>query len=86
MPFYFENGLPSTAQKTTDSYGLAGAINVDVGTVTATATPPSKADAAAPTDLSITFDVRPGAVTFALLRNPISLVHRRRDPLQHPAV
>jgi hypothetical protein len=73
VPFYFHGGLPSTAVGQTDSYGLAGAINVPDGTLTVTAT--LTGNGGAPTTAppgtvlgSTTFDVRPGAITFAWIR------------------
>jgi hypothetical protein len=73
MPFYFKGGLPTTAVAQTDSYGLAGAINVPEGTLTVTAM--LTGDGGAPTSApagttlgSTTFDVRPGAITFAWIR------------------
>jgi hypothetical protein len=73
VPFYFHGGLPSVAIGQTDGYGLAGAVNVPDGTLTVTAT--LTGDGGAPTTAppgtvlgSATFDVRPGAITFAWIR------------------
>ena len=39
VPFYFSNGLPSTAATETDDFGLAGVVNVPAGTMMVEATP-----------------------------------------------
>jgi hypothetical protein len=64
VPFYFSGGLPNTRATQTDSYGIAGAINVPVGTLMATATLASTATMVG----SIAFDIRAGAVSFAWIR------------------
>jgi hypothetical protein len=64
VPFYFTGGLPSTRETKTDDYGIGGAINVPVGTLTVTATLASTTTEVG----STTFDVRPGALTFAWIR------------------
>ena len=33
VPYYFSNGLPAKEETKTDGYGLAGAVNVPVGTL-----------------------------------------------------
>jgi hypothetical protein len=64
VPFYFKGGLPSTEVTQTDSFGLAGAVNVPVGTRMAAATLASNGAKIG----TITFDVRPGSLTFAWIR------------------
>jgi hypothetical protein len=73
LPFYFSGGLPSLSATQTDNFGLAGAINIQAGTVTATAN--LAPDSGVPTATgagallgSITFGVRPGGLTFAWIR------------------
>ena len=63
VPFYFNGGLPDPMATETDGYGLAGAINVPVGTLMAKAT---LADGTAIGTASL--DVRPGGLTFAWIR------------------
>jgi hypothetical protein len=64
LPFYFNGGLPDPRATETDSFGLAGAINVPAGTEMVVATRTS--------DQSVigkaTFDVRPGAISSAFIR------------------
>jgi hypothetical protein len=64
IPFYFEDGLPNPAATETDGYGLGGAINVQVGTLTVTATLATSGARVGTTS----FDVRRGALTFAWIR------------------
>jgi hypothetical protein len=64
IPFYFDDGLPNPAATQTDGYGLGGAINVQVGTLTVTATLATSGTRVGTTS----FDVRPGALTFAWIR------------------
>lgn len=64
VPFYFSNGLPSTAATETDDFGLAGVVNVPAGTMMVEAT---RASTLTPVG-SATFDVRPGGLTFAWIR------------------
>jgi hypothetical protein len=64
IPFYFDNGLPNPAATETDGYGLGGAINVQVGTLTVTATLATSGARVG----TRSFDVRPGALTFAWIR------------------
>jgi hypothetical protein len=64
VPFYFQDGLPSGTATETDSYGLAGALNVPVGAVTVSGTLASGGRSVGMT----TFLVRPGALTFAWIR------------------
>jgi hypothetical protein len=63
-PFYFENGLPSGTATKTDGYGLGGALNVPVGSVTVTGAHAADGRSVGMT----TFQVRPGALTFAWIR------------------
>ncbi len=64
VPFYFSGGLPATTESATDSYGLGGAVNVPVGTLKVSAWLPSS-----PTPIgSISFDIRPGSISYALIR------------------
>jgi hypothetical protein len=63
-PFYFTNGLPDLTASETDSFGLAGAVNVPAGTVKATATLVSTGTEVG----SASFDVRPGSLTSAWIR------------------
>jgi hypothetical protein len=63
-PFYFSNGLPDLTAAETDDHGLAGALNVPVGTVKATATLVSSG-----TELgSASFDIRADSLTSAWIR------------------
>jgi hypothetical protein len=68
--FYFTNGLPDRKATQTDSYGLAGATNVPIGSVTAKAyLNVVGKDAGSLTEVGMTtVDVRPGALTFAWIR------------------
>ena len=62
--YYFQSGFPTTTASTTDDYGLAGASNVPGGALTATAT-------LAATGMmlgSVTYAIRPGAISFAWVR------------------
>jgi hypothetical protein len=63
-PFYFSNGLPDLSATQTDDFGLAGALNVPVGTLRATATLVSTGTEVG----SASFDVRPGSLTSAWIR------------------
>jgi|CZKU01.1.fsa_nt_gi hypothetical protein len=64
VPYYFADGLPSSTATMTDSYGLAGAVNLPIGSMTVTAALPSSK-----TPVGMTaFLVRPGALTFAWIR------------------
>jgi hypothetical protein len=68
LPFYFKDGLPSTAAKATDSFGLAGAINIPKGALAVNAFVHPAGDAA-PTPIgNINVVVRPAAITFAWIR------------------
>jgi hypothetical protein len=64
VSFYFEDGLPSTVATETDGFGLAGIVNVPVGTMMAKATLASNGSPVG----SATFDIRAGALTFAWIR------------------
>jgi hypothetical protein len=69
--FYFQNGLPNQKATQTDSYGLAGALNVPVGSLAVRAflPPPRGTDAGASLYLGMTtVDVRAGSLTFAWIR------------------
>ncbi|MGH7272240.1 MAG: hypothetical protein ACREJ3_17560 [Polyangiaceae bacterium] len=61
--FYFKGGLPTLAARETDSYGLGGAINLPSGSITVTGSLKDGTSVG-----STTFNVRPGAVTFAWIR------------------
>jgi hypothetical protein len=63
-PFYFSNGLLDLSAMKTDDFGLAGALNVPVGTLRATATVVSTKTEVG----SASFDVRPGSLTSAWIR------------------
>jgi hypothetical protein len=63
-PFYIANGLPDLTATETDYFGLAGAFNVPVGTVKATATLFSTGTQVG----SASFDVRAGGLTSAWIR------------------
>jgi hypothetical protein len=64
VPYYFSNGLPAPAETQTDSYGLAGAVNVPVGTLKVTARLAANALLVG----SISFDIRPGGLSYAFIR------------------
>jgi hypothetical protein len=64
VPFYFMGGFPSPMATETDSFGLAGAIDVPPGTQTVTASLAGKGT----TIGSATVLVRPGEVTWAWIR------------------
>ncbi len=64
VPFYFNGGLPSADATETDGYGLAGIVNVQTGTLMVKATLAANMTPVG----SATFDVRPGALTFAWIR------------------
>jgi hypothetical protein len=64
VPFYFSGGLPSISETATDSYGLGGAVNVPVGVLKVSATLPLNPAPIA----SITVDIRPGSISYALIR------------------
>jgi hypothetical protein len=64
QPFYMVGGIPSTTGTETDSYGLAGAINIPTGAQTVTATLADKGTALG----STTVVVRPGEITWAWIR------------------
>jgi hypothetical protein len=64
MPFYFTGGLPDLSETETDDFGLAGAFNVPVGALRATATLVSTGAEVG----SASFDVRPGSLTSAWIR------------------
>jgi hypothetical protein len=72
VPYYFSGGLPTTTETQTDSYGLAGAVNVPVGTlkISAMLAPNKGADAGAGATSvgSISVDIRPGSISYALIR------------------
>jgi hypothetical protein len=62
--FYFSNGLPDLTATETDDFGLAGAVDVPVGTLKATATLVSTG-----TEIgSASFDIRAGSLTSAWIR------------------
>ena len=62
--FYTVGGLPTSKTMQTDNYGLAGAVNVPVGSLTVNATL-----AATLTPIgSINVIIRPGAITFGWVR------------------
>jgi hypothetical protein len=63
-PFYFSQGLPDLTATQTDGFGQAGALNVPVGTLRATATLVSTGTEVG----STSFDVRPGSLTSAWIR------------------
>jgi hypothetical protein len=62
--FYSSGGLPTTKTNETDSYGLAGAVNVPIGALTVKAT---LAAQLLPIG-TINVPIRPGAITFAYVR------------------
>jgi hypothetical protein len=64
VTFYSVGGLPTTKTKQTDAFGLAGAVNVPVGSLAATAT----LVATGATLGTINITIRPGAITFAWVR------------------
>jgi hypothetical protein len=66
VPFYFSDGLPVPvpSEITTDSYGLGGAVNVPVGPLMVSAT---LASSTTPIG-SIGLEIRPGSISYALIR------------------
>jgi hypothetical protein len=68
LPFYFKDGIPSTTAKQTDSFGLAGAINVPKGALSVSAFLHPPGDAASTPIGNINVVVRPAAITFAWIR------------------
>jgi hypothetical protein len=67
VPFYLD-GLPNRNATATDDYGIAGAVNVPVGSVAVSAyLPATPTRAAFPVGMT-TFSVRAGAVTEAWIR------------------
>lgn len=64
VPFYFMGGIPSPMANETDNFGLAGAIDVPLGTQTITATLAGKGTQVG----SATVLVRPGQITWAWVR------------------
>jgi hypothetical protein len=71
VPFYLSAGLPSLTAQATDSFGLAGAINLPIGTVTASASfagDGGDGSVMSPAFGRIRFDVHPGAISLAFIR------------------
>jgi hypothetical protein len=62
--FYTENGLPTSKAKQTDNFGLTGAVNVPVGSLTVHATLAATLVPIGTANIII----RPGAITFAWVR------------------
>jgi hypothetical protein len=68
LPFYFKGGFPSTTASQTDSFGLAGAINIPQGSLDVSASFHPPGDAAAIPVGNVNIVVRPGGITFAWIR------------------
>jgi hypothetical protein len=62
--FYSSGGLPTTKTNQTDNYGLAGAVNVPIGSLTVKATLVAQLLPIG----TINVPIRPGAITFAWIR------------------